>query len=208
MAATLLVSGGVIAHRAVTSLADAAIAGEESTSLDATPARLATPSRAETPPVVVPPAVAAPAGAPLELAPPAAAVLPPEAPALPLPSRSAASASESRVASRRRQPTPAEFQAALSATPIVMYSASWCGVCRKARQFLTANGLRFQEIDADATPGAWDTIERLAGGRGVPLIIVDGEQTPQGLSPSSVMRAVSHSMERRLGITGIQFTPP
>lgn len=87
-----------------------------------------------------------------------------------------------------------------------MYSASWCGVCRKAKQFLSANRLSYQEIDADDTPGAWDKIAQLTGHRGVPLIIVDGEQMPPGLSPSRVMLAVSHSMERRLGVSGIRFS--
>lgn len=94
----------------------------------------------------------------------------------------------------------------MSATPIVMYSASWCGYCRRAREFFAANNLRYQEIDADKTPGAWEKIEQLTGSRGVPLIIVDGEQTPGGLSPPDIMRAVSHSVERRLGVRGIEIT--
>lgn len=106
--------------------------------------------------------------------------------------------------SQRPAPTPAELQAALAATPIVMYSASWCTVCRKARQFLTENGLRFRDIDVDQTPGAWETVERQSGQRAVPLIIVDG-QSFSGLNPNGIMRAVASSMERRLGITGIRF---
>src|SRR5205085_9866248 len=62
---------------------------------------------------------------------------------------------------RKPPPSEAELRAALSATPIVMYSASWCGVCRKAKQFLSENGLRYREIDADITPGAWEKIEQL-----------------------------------------------
>jgi glutaredoxin len=85
-----------------------------------------------------------------------------------------------------------------------MYSASWCGVCRRAKQFFAANDLRYQEIDADTTPGAWQKIEQLSGRRAVPLIIVDGEQTRGGLSPSEIMRAASRSVERRLGVRGIQ----
>lgn len=85
-----------------------------------------------------------------------------------------------------------------------MYSASWCGVCRKAKAFLSANGLQYREIDADETPGGWDKIAALSGQRGVPLIIVDGEMTRAGLSPSEIMRAVSRSVERRLGVKGIR----
>lgn len=212
LGAILVVSGGAVAYRAATSFAHAAISEEP------TRAQPATPSESEA-------SASAPAAAPAEPPPNAAAVAdaPPTltgdsspargaepAPAFPAQALPGAAAQPAQppeappAAPTRPAPTQAELRAALSATPIVMYSASWCGVCRKARQFLSANGLRFQEIDADATPGAWDKIEQLSGGRGVPLIIVDGEQTPPGLSPSSIMRAASRSVERRLGVSGIQ----
>lgn len=85
-----------------------------------------------------------------------------------------------------------------------MYTASWCGVCRKAKQFMSVNGLRYQEIDADTTPGGWDTVERLSGHRGVPVIVVDGDVS-SGLDRPGVLRSVARSMERRLGVTGITF---
>lgn len=104
----------------------------------------------------------------------------------------------------RPPPSEAELRAALRATPIVMYATSWCGVCRKARQFLDANGFEYQEIDADQTPGGWDKVEELGGRRAVPVIVVDGEASV-GLNTDRIMRAAAASMERRLGITGIQF---
>lgn len=104
------------------------------------------------------------------------------------------------------RPTQAELQAALRATPIVMYATSWCGACRQARQFFGENGLSYREIDADSTPGGWDEVKRLTGRAAVPVIVVDGVVS-QGLSPSKVMNAVAKSMERRLGITGVNFRP-
>ncbi|MES1185513.1 MAG: glutaredoxin domain-containing protein [Myxococcales bacterium] len=202
--AILLVSGGAVAYRLVTTLAGverSAIAGEPSTLRRAAPeARGEALASAAVPLVDAPADAPAPAiGESIPLAEPV-----PEQPALVEPPPLAAS--ESPVAPSKPPPTQAELQAALSATPIVMYSASWCGVCRKAKQFLTENGLRYQEIDADTTPGAWDKIERLIGRRGVPVIIVDGELTPAGLSPPGIMRAVSHSLERRLGVRGIRYS--
>jgi glutaredoxin len=85
-----------------------------------------------------------------------------------------------------------------------MYAASWCSVCRKERQFLADNGLRYQEIDADLTPGGWEKVEQLSGRRAVPVLVVDGEVTA-GLAPQRVMRSVARSMEHRLGVTGIVF---
>ena len=42
---------------------------------------------------------------------------------------------------------------------------------------MTENGLRYQEIDADQTPGGWDKVAQLIGRRAVPVIIVDGQST-------------------------------
>jgi glutaredoxin len=86
-----------------------------------------------------------------------------------------------------------------------MYGTSWCGVCRQARQFLSVNGLHYQEIDPDRTPGGWDKVAQLTGQRAVPVIIVDGELTGSGLSPKRVLGSVARSIERRLGVTGIRF---
>jgi mycoredoxin len=193
LAAILLVSGGVVAYRAVTSLAHAAIAQEPS------PSRRAASGKAEAP-NVAPPGASPEAEATLPGAHAAplteAAASPATDPAAPPP--------EIQAAPGQPAPTQAELQAALSATPIVMYGTTWCGVCRQARQFMADNGLQYREIDADATPGAWDKIQQLTGRRAVPVIIVDGELTPAGLSPSNVMRAVSRSVERRLGVRGIR----
>jgi len=208
LVAILLVSGVAVAYRAATSFAHAAIAQEPQPSVAppplegpaAAPAPLPDP---DTEPEAiaadgadVPPTLAAEASPASGVEPTAALPVQPPEVALPAPERPAAPT--------RTPPTAAELQAALSSTPIVMYSASWCGVCRKAKQFFSANGLRYQEIDADTTPGAWQKIEQLTGRRAVPLIIVDGEQTPPGLSPSNIMRAASRSVERRLGVRGIQ----
>jgi glutaredoxin len=203
-AAILTVSGGVVAYRAVVGLSHAAIQREpqpaprNETANNGAPAA-PEPVAAEAP---TPQAESIPFNEPLP---------PPVAPALaelpataPTPPPVAAAPTAAPVAPARPAPTPAELQAAFSATPIVMYSASWCGVCRQARRFFADNGLRVQEIDVDETPGAWDKVQQQTGRRAVPLIIVDG-QAIAGLSPNGIMRAVAGSMERRLGVTGITF---
>jgi glutaredoxin len=122
----------------------------------------------------------------------------------PLASPSAAPAVAPLVQAARKQPSEAELRAALEATPIVMYGASWCGACRQARAFFAETGLKYREIDADQAPGAWDEVARLGGKRAVPVIVVDGEVSV-GLAPERIMAAVARSMERRLGVTGVQF---
>jgi len=198
-AGIVLLSTGAVAYRAAKSSARAAISQEPSgdrvslaSDSVATSTRvelgdpttdIAPPSQATTIPLAEP----SPAAAVADLAP-------------------SAMPSDTGPAGARGRPPPssAELQRALSTTPIVMYTASWCGVCRKAKLFLNANGLHYQEIDADATPGGWDSVERLTGHRGVPVIVVDGDVSA-GLDARSVMRSVARSMERRLGVTGITF---
>lgn len=198
LAATLLVSGGALAYRALQNLSTPS-------------ATLSTESVAAAP--AEPPATEAIlADAPLEPRPlgqigesvPMTAPLPAPAVAAlaPVPAAAAPTAAvPTPTAPSRPAPTEAELRAALSATPIVMYSTSWCGVCRKARQFLTENGFKYQEIDADQAPGGWDKVKQLSGRRAVPVIVVDGEVTA-GLNPDSIMRSAAHSVERRLGLTG------
>ncbi len=203
LGAILLVSVGAIAYRAVTSVAHAAITPEPSVSVPI-PGSLPVDAPVAAEPNALPAAAEqrVHAGDSIPFAEP---VPVPVAPALDAPER-AAPVDSARAAVARPPPTPAELQAALSATPIIMYSTTWCGVCRRARQFLAENGLQYREIDADTTPDGWAKVEQLTGHRGVPVIVVDGEVTASGLSPQRVMSAVAHSMERRLGVTGIRFT--
>ncbi len=54
---------------------------------------------------------------------------------------------------------------------IVMYSASWCGVCKRARRYFKANNIPFREYDIERNRRAEREFRRL-GGRGVPLIVI------------------------------------
>lgn len=198
LAATLLVSGGALAYRAFNGLA------APSTTLAA--------ERAAEPPPAEATFAGVPAQAPVESPPseqqgesvPLTAAVPAPAVAALEPAPAPAPVAPTATAPSRPAPTEAELRAALSATPIVMYSTSWCGVCGKARQFLTENGFKFQEIDADTTPGGWDKVKQLGGRKAVPVIVVDGDVSV-GLSPDRIFKSAARSMERRLGITGINF---
>jgi glutaredoxin len=69
---------------------------------------------------------------------------------------------------------------------------------------LSENGFKYQEIDADMTPGAWEKVEQLGGRRAVPVIVVDGDVSV-GLDTNRILKSAARSMERRLGIAGITF---
>ena len=65
----------------------------------------------------------------------------------------------------------------------MLYSATWCGYCRKAKAYLAAKGVSYQEIDID-TPGGRAAFAQAGGGKGVPLLISKSGQRAQGFSPA------------------------
>jgi len=100
-------------------------------------------------------------------------------------------------------PSPEQLSAALRATPITLYGASWCPSCRKAHAFLEQQGLPFRDVDVDQ-PAGNEEFRRLAAGRSIPVVIVDGTQIV-GFNPERIMTAALRSVERRLGITGLRL---
>jgi mycoredoxin len=58
---------------------------------------------------------------------------------------------------------------------ITIYSTSWCGDCRRAKQFLKERGIAFHEVNVDEDPDAEDLVLRVnSGRRKVPTLEVDG----------------------------------
>lgn len=53
---------------------------------------------------------------------------------------------------------------------VVMYSASWCGYCRKARSYFRAKGIPFMEYDIEKSPAAARRYKEM-GASGVPVIL-------------------------------------
>lgn len=74
-----------------------------------------------------------------------------------------------------------------ASAPVQMISASWCGYCRAAIRFFRANGVPYQEYDIDnpRTPANY----RAAGKqRGVPIILVPGNEIQMGFSEARLRR--------------------
>lgn len=70
--------------------------------------------------------------------------------------------------------------AANSGHQVVMYSTTWCGFCKKARQFFHAKGIAFKEYDVEHSAKGRRDYQRL-NGRGVPIILV-GKKRMNGFS--------------------------
>ncbi|KAA3638571.1 MAG: glutaredoxin family protein [Proteobacteria bacterium] len=63
---------------------------------------------------------------------------------------------------------------------VTMYSASWCGYCKKARAYFQENKILYAEYDIEKNNQAKKRYEQL-GGTGVPLLVAKRKQM-QGFS--------------------------
>ncbi len=82
----------------------------------------------------------------------------------PAPSPAPGTGQRQRPTAQRRIPGP----------PVIMYVTSWCGVCKRARNYLTQIGAPFVEKDIEKDRAAAAEYLRKGGGGGVPLIDIDG----------------------------------
>jgi len=58
---------------------------------------------------------------------------------------------------------------------VVMYSATWCGVCKKAKAYFAAEGIAYKDYDIENSRKGRADYKRLKG-TGVPIIMVDKER--------------------------------
>jgi len=63
---------------------------------------------------------------------------------------------------------------------VIMYSTSWCGYCKKARQHFQRNKIPYQEYDIEKSKKAAQDYKKL-NGRGVPVILI-GKRRMNGFS--------------------------
>lgn len=63
---------------------------------------------------------------------------------------------------------------------VVMYSAAWCGVCKKAKRYFAEQGIDYEEIDVEKSSQGKAAFKKL-GGKGVPIILV-GDRRMNGFS--------------------------
>jgi len=76
-----------------------------------------------------------------------------------------------------------------STKKVVMYSTEWCGVCKKAKDYMQQNSINFKEYNIEKNSNANRKFKSL-GGKGVPLIVV-GKQTMSGFSASRLESMLS-----------------
>ena len=58
-----------------------------------------------------------------------------------------------------------------SETPLIMYSTSWCGYCRRLKTALKSENIGYTEIDIEGDPEAAEFVASVNGGnRTVPTV--------------------------------------
>ena len=57
---------------------------------------------------------------------------------------------------------------------ITIYSTTWCGFCKQAKEFFKSKGLEFTEHDVEKDPKAAEAMVNKSKQQGVPVIDIDG----------------------------------
>jgi glutaredoxin len=66
---------------------------------------------------------------------------------------------------------------------IVLFSAAWCGYCKKAKAYLAQKGISYREVDVETKDGMLAYAQ--AGGKsGIPLLLANGQKV-LGFSPAA-----------------------
>lgn len=58
---------------------------------------------------------------------------------------------------------------------VVLYSTSWCGYCKKTRDFFYLNRIPFVERNIERDNAAEQQIIKISGGKSVPVVTIKGE---------------------------------
>lgn len=68
----------------------------------------------------------------------------------------------------------------LATLDLVVYSAPWCGDCRRLDRWMAQAGLVLPKVDIEADAAAAERLERETGKRAIPFVLVNGERWVRG----------------------------
>ena len=69
---------------------------------------------------------------------------------------------------------------ALQGLDLQVYSATWCGDCRRLERWLADNQVVYTKVDIEHVDGAPERLERETGKRAIPFILVNGKHWVRG----------------------------
>jgi glutaredoxin len=97
---------------------------------------------------------------------------------IPTPARRAARPARALPAAIDEEPRRARHD-------VTIYTAPWCGWCRKTIAFLDARGIDYVNKDIEADEDWAEELEQKTGGRGIPLVEIDGSRI-HGYNPGEM----------------------
>lgn len=80
---------------------------------------------------------------------------------------------------------------------ITMYATQWCGVCRKAREYMQKNGIDFTELDTDESSAAGERLGELNPRRTIPTFQID-EQVYIGFQEGLFEAKINQAAQKHL----------
>ncbi len=86
--------------------------------------------------------------------------------------------------------------ASLSDVHVVVYTTTWCSVCKRAKSWMRANGVPYEERDVEASDTNARQMRILNPRGGVPTFDVDG-QVMVGFSEDSLLATMRQAARRR-----------
>lgn len=98
---------------------------------------------------------------------------------------------KSQAMKRPAKQSPSQEEAApvVAEEQVEMFATSWCGYCRKAREFFQSRGIPFVEYDIEADAAAAQRKQEIDTRPGVPLVVING--TPiHGFVPQAYEQAL------------------
>jgi glutaredoxin len=72
---------------------------------------------------------------------------------------------------------------------VEMFATSWCGYCKKAREFFAARGIAITEYDIETDVAAARRKQEIYPSPGVPLVVINGKPI-QGFAPYAYEQAL------------------
>jgi glutaredoxin-like YruB-family protein len=86
----------------------------------------------------------------------------------------------------KKQGNDYKTKKAYSNVKVTMYMTTWCGYCRKAREYLNSLGVSLTEYDIEHDKaGKAEMKEKTGGGSGVPVIDIEGTII-RGFAPEEI----------------------
>lgn len=80
---------------------------------------------------------------------------------------------------------------------ITMYATQWCGVCRRAREYMDASGIDFMELDPDDSAAAKQRLGELNPRKSVPTFEID-ERVYVGFQEDLFERNLNQAAKKHL----------